>query len=167
VRARREVLARRKRSRRAGSQAPEEMAREEGKSSRGIFKLFGVTNNLVYRLLTPHFYWFVEYIELIHHHLISYSYLVSTNMRNKVIPPNLKNGPMIHHHILDEVIPQIKHPIYRPRAAADFSTTHSGRMDRIGWIKIKGKKRITTAADFFLFLLFFYQKIADILVPDF
>jgi hypothetical protein len=74
-------------------------------------KLFGLRNDLVHRLLTPHFFvWFVEWIELIHHHLIPYSYLVSTNMRNGVIPPNLRNGPMMHHHILDEVIPQTKHP---------------------------------------------------------
>jgi hypothetical protein len=32
-------------------------------------------------------------------------------MRNGVIPPNLRNGPMMHHHILDEVIPQTKHPL--------------------------------------------------------
>jgi hypothetical protein len=51
----------------------------------------------------------VEWIELIHHHLIPYSYLVSTNMRNEVIPPNLRNGPMMHHYILDEMIPQTKH----------------------------------------------------------
>jgi hypothetical protein len=80
--------------------------------SRGnIFKLFGLRNDLIHRLLTPHFFvWFVEWIELIHHHLISYSYLVSTNMRHEVIPPNLRNGPMMHHHILNEVIPQTKHP---------------------------------------------------------
>jgi hypothetical protein len=76
-------------------------------------KLFGLRNDLIYRLLTPHFFvWFVEWIELIHHHLIPYNYLVSTNMRNKVIPPNLRNGPMMHHYILDEVIPQTKHPLY-------------------------------------------------------
>jgi hypothetical protein len=77
----------------------------------GISKLFGLRNDLVHRLLTPHFFiWFVEWIELIHHHLIPYSYLVSTNMRHKVISPNLSNGPMMHHHILDEVIPQTKQP---------------------------------------------------------
>jgi hypothetical protein len=75
-------------------------------------KLFGLRNDLVHRLLTPHFFvWFVEWIELIHHHLIPYSYLVSTNMRNEDIPPNLRNEPMMHHHILDEVIPQTKHPL--------------------------------------------------------
>jgi hypothetical protein len=77
-----------------------------------INKLFGLRNDLVHRLLTPHFFvWFVEWIKLIHHHLIPYSYLVSTNMRNEVIPSNLRNGPMMHHHILDEVIPQTKHPL--------------------------------------------------------
>jgi hypothetical protein len=49
---------------------------------------------------------------LIHHHLIPYSYLVSTNMRNEVIPTNLRNGPMMHHYILDKVIPQTKHPLH-------------------------------------------------------
>jgi hypothetical protein len=53
----------------------------------------------------------VEWIELIHHHLIHYSYLVSTNIRNEVIPPNLRNELMMHHHILDGVIPQTKHPL--------------------------------------------------------
>jgi hypothetical protein len=52
----------------------------------------------------------VKWIELIHHHLIPYNYLVSTNMRNEVIPPNLRNGPMIYHYILDKMIPQTKHP---------------------------------------------------------
>jgi hypothetical protein len=75
-------------------------------------KLFGLRNDLVHRLLTLHFFvWFVEWIELIHHHLIPYSYLVSTNIRHEVIPPNLSNKPMMHHHILDEVIPQTKHPL--------------------------------------------------------
>jgi hypothetical protein len=71
-----------------------------------------VRNELVHHLLTPHFFiWFVEWIELIHHHPIPYSYLVSTNVRNEVIPPNLRNGYMMHHHILDGVIPQTKHSI--------------------------------------------------------
>jgi hypothetical protein len=74
------------------------------------YKLFGLRNDLVHRLLTPHFFvWFVEWIELIHHRLIPYSYLVSTNMRNEVIQPNLRNGSMMHHYILDEMIPQTKH----------------------------------------------------------
>jgi hypothetical protein len=76
-----------------------------------IYKLFGLRNDLVHHLLTLYFFvWFVEWIELIHHHLIPYSYLVSSNMRIEIIPPNLRNGPMMHHHILDEVIPQTKHP---------------------------------------------------------
>jgi hypothetical protein len=53
----------------------------------------------------------MEWIELIHHHLIPYSYLVSTNKRNEVIPPNLRNGLMMHHHILDKVIPQTKYSL--------------------------------------------------------
>jgi hypothetical protein len=77
-----------------------------------LYKLFGLRNNLIHRLLTPHFFvWFVEWIELIHHHLIPYSYLVSTNMRNEVIPPNLRNELMMHHYNLDEMIPQTKHPL--------------------------------------------------------
>jgi hypothetical protein len=31
-------------------------------------------------------------------------------MRNEIILPNLRNGPMMNHYILDEVIPQTKHP---------------------------------------------------------
>jgi hypothetical protein len=31
-------------------------------------------------------------------------------MRNKVIPTNLRNELMMHHYILDEMIPQTKHP---------------------------------------------------------
>jgi hypothetical protein len=70
-----------------------------------VYKLFGSRNELVHHLLTPYFFvWFVECIELIYHHSIPYSYLVSTNIRNKVIPPNLRNGSMMHHHILDGVI---------------------------------------------------------------
>jgi hypothetical protein len=77
------------------------------------FKVFGLKNELVHHLLTSHFFvWFVKWIELIHHHLIPYSYLVSTNVRNEVIPPNLRNGHMMHHHILDGVIPQTKHSIH-------------------------------------------------------
>jgi hypothetical protein len=33
--------------------------------------VFGLRNDVVHRLLTPHFFvWFVEWSELIHHHLI-------------------------------------------------------------------------------------------------
>jgi hypothetical protein len=72
--------------------------------------MFGLRNELVHHLFTPHFFiWFVKWIELIHHHPIPYSYLVSTNVSNEVIPPNLRNGYMMHHHILDGVIPQTKH----------------------------------------------------------
>jgi hypothetical protein len=89
-------------------------------------------NDLILRLLTPHFFvWFVEWIELIHHHLIPYSYLVSTNMRNEVIPPNLRNEPMIHHHILDEVIPQTKHPLtdwIPDSGATNHTTPHAGNI---------------------------------------
>jgi hypothetical protein len=38
------------------------------------YNLFGLRNELVHHLLTPHFFfWFVEWNELIHHHLIPYS----------------------------------------------------------------------------------------------
>jgi hypothetical protein len=36
--------------------------------------VFGLRNDVVYHLLTPHFFvWFVEWSELIYHHLIPYS----------------------------------------------------------------------------------------------
>jgi hypothetical protein len=36
--------------------------------------VFGLRNELVHHLLTPHFFvWFVEWNELIHHHLIPHS----------------------------------------------------------------------------------------------
>jgi hypothetical protein len=31
-------------------------------------------------------------------------------MRNEVIPPNLRNGLMMHHLIVDRVISETKHP---------------------------------------------------------
>jgi hypothetical protein len=69
-------------------------------------------NDVVHHLLTPHFFvWFVEWSELIHHHLIPRSYLFSTNMWNGVIPPNLRNESMMYHFILDRVIYQTKHLI--------------------------------------------------------
>jgi hypothetical protein len=53
---------------------------------------FGLRNKLVYYLLTPHFFWFLVWNELmINHHLILYNYLVSTNTRNEIIPLNLRN----------------------------------------------------------------------------
>jgi hypothetical protein len=51
----------------------------------------------------------VEWNELIHHHPIPHSNLVNTNMSNDVIPPNLRNEHMMHHLILDVMIPQTKH----------------------------------------------------------
>jgi hypothetical protein len=84
--------------------------------ARHTYRLFGWRIELVHHFLTPHFFvWFVEWNESIHHHLITYSYLVSTNTSNGVIPPNLRNGPMMYHHILDKVIPQTKHPRNVPR----------------------------------------------------
>jgi hypothetical protein len=52
----------------------------------GTSRLFGLRNELVYHLITPQFFvWFVEWNELIHHHIIPYIYLVSTNMRNVIV----------------------------------------------------------------------------------
>jgi hypothetical protein len=37
-------------------------------------RVFGLMNDIVHHLLTPHFFvWFVEWSELIHHHLIPHS----------------------------------------------------------------------------------------------
>jgi hypothetical protein len=39
-----------------------------------INTVFGLRNELVHPLLTPHFFvWFVEWNELIHHHIIPHS----------------------------------------------------------------------------------------------
>jgi hypothetical protein len=73
--------------------------------------VFGLRNKLVHHLSSL-FVWFVEKNELIHHHLISHSYLVNTNTRNSVISPNLRNKLMIHHLIFYVVISQTKHPLY-------------------------------------------------------
>jgi hypothetical protein len=55
--------------------------------------VFCLISELVYHLLTSHvFIWFVEWNEFIHHYIIHHSYLGSTNMRNKVIPPNFNFG---------------------------------------------------------------------------
>jgi hypothetical protein len=36
--------------------------------------MFGLRNELLHHLLTPHFFgWFVEWNELVHHHLIPHS----------------------------------------------------------------------------------------------
>jgi hypothetical protein len=92
------------------------------------YKLFGLRNDLVHRLLTPHFFvWFMEWIELIHHQLIPCSYLVSTNMRNEVIPPNSRNIPMMHHYILDEVISQTKHTLIELGLQCGCFTVHTSR----------------------------------------
>jgi hypothetical protein len=41
-------------------------------------------------------------------------------MRNEIIPSNLRNGLMMHHLILDRVIPQTKHPLeIEERGAVD------------------------------------------------
>jgi hypothetical protein len=43
-------------------------------AARGTYRLFGLRIDLVHHLLTPHFFiWFVEWNELIYHHLIPYS----------------------------------------------------------------------------------------------
>jgi hypothetical protein len=39
-----------------------------------LYGVFGLRNDVVYHLLTPHFFvWFMEWSELIYHHLIPYS----------------------------------------------------------------------------------------------
>jgi hypothetical protein len=44
------------------------------KARTDIDGVFGLRNDIVYHLLTPHFFvWFVEWSELIHHHLIPHS----------------------------------------------------------------------------------------------
>jgi hypothetical protein len=41
---------------------------------KGIYSVFGLRDELVHHLLTPHFFvWFVDWNELIHHHLIPHS----------------------------------------------------------------------------------------------
>jgi hypothetical protein len=73
--------------------------------------VFCLRNKLVHHLLTPHFFvWFVEWNELINYHLVPHSYLVIANIRNVVIPPNLRNRFLMHHLILDGVTTQTKHP---------------------------------------------------------
>jgi hypothetical protein len=45
-----------------------------GSSSLVTYRVFGLRVELVHYLLTPHFFvWFVEWNELIHHHLIPHS----------------------------------------------------------------------------------------------
>jgi hypothetical protein len=73
-------------------------------------KVFGLMNELVHHLLTAHFFvWFMKWNELIHYYLISI--ISCTNMRNDVIPSNLRNGFLMHHSILDGVVSQTKHPL--------------------------------------------------------
>jgi hypothetical protein len=99
---------------------------QECNTHSSLYRVFGLKNELVH-LLTPHFFiWFiVEWNELIHHHFIPHSQLVSTNMRNGVILPNLMNGLMMHHLILDGVIPQTKHPLRVSRFYHNLHTNTS------------------------------------------
>lgn len=46
-------------------------------------------------------------------------------MWNRVITPNLKNGPMMHYFIFDGVVTQTKHPIsVHERERATFIEGH-------------------------------------------
>jgi hypothetical protein len=53
-----------------------------------IYRAFGLSNELVYHLLTLHFVWLVEWKGLIHHHLIPHKLIIIGSTRNGVIPPN-------------------------------------------------------------------------------
>jgi hypothetical protein len=55
-----------------------------------IKRVFGLRNEVIHLLLTPHFFiWFVEYNGLIHHHHIPHKLIISIYMRSGLIPPNL------------------------------------------------------------------------------
>jgi len=48
--------------------------------------VFGLRNEVIHLLLTPHFcIWFVEWNELIYHHLIPHKLIISICMRNELI----------------------------------------------------------------------------------
>jgi hypothetical protein len=51
--------------------------------------VFGLRNEVVHLLLTPHFFiWFVEWNRLIHHHLISHKLIISIiSVRNELVSP--------------------------------------------------------------------------------
>jgi hypothetical protein len=64
------------------------------------YSVFGLRNKVVPHLLTHHFLvWFVEWNELIHHHFIPHRLIISNNMGNEFIPPNLWNELMMHYPI--------------------------------------------------------------------
>jgi hypothetical protein len=47
-------------------------------------------NKVVHHFDTPHFViWFVEWNELFHHHFIPHSLIISNDMKNEFVPPNL------------------------------------------------------------------------------
>jgi hypothetical protein len=49
-----------------------------------ICSVFGLRNEIVHHLLTPHFLiWFVKWNELIHHYFIPHKLIISNNMRNE------------------------------------------------------------------------------------
>jgi hypothetical protein len=52
-------------------------------------------------------------------------------MRNRFIPPNLKNRSMLHHHILDGVIPQTKHSLKIPFP----DPAHCGKVWKAYWVR--------------------------------
>jgi hypothetical protein len=59
------------------------------------YRVFGLRNKLI--IYSSVFVWFVEWNGFIHHHLITNKLIISTSMRNEAIPPNLRNGLMMHH----------------------------------------------------------------------
>jgi hypothetical protein len=55
-----------------------------------LYSVFGLRNEVIHLFLTSHFFiWFMEYNELIHHHLIPRKLIISTYMRSWLIPPKL------------------------------------------------------------------------------
>jgi hypothetical protein len=65
--------------------------------------LFGLRNEVVHHLLTPHlFVWFVEWNEFIHQHFIPHRLMISNN-NEKLIHftkiCGMENGLMMHHLI--------------------------------------------------------------------
>jgi hypothetical protein len=60
-------------------------------------RVFGLRNVLFHHLLITLFIWYVKWNKLIYRHLISYSWLISINIRNEIILPNLRIRLMIQH----------------------------------------------------------------------
>ena len=78
---------------------------------KGTYGVFGLRNEV--HLRTDIFVWFWNEISWSITMFPSQSFMVSLIMRNGFIPLKFMgwDGPMMDHSILDEVIPQTKHPI--------------------------------------------------------